>query len=256
MAFADDEQLLLWSKLVFYAPFALLNTATCLTAGQLRDYDDLRHTFNTIAQEIACVAAAEGVEVSASNALDMLKSVHATMESSMRRDWEKGLVPEIDAVGYAVVRRALQHRVLTPHLLSAVQEISRQCRRSPVFAFDAPAPVGPYSQAIRIDEQIFVSGQLPIDADTGLLIDGSFSEQLERTIKNVGAVLAAADCTYDQVTRITIFLADMRYFEEANRIYSRYFTGARPSGTTIAVSGLPRGALVEIDAIATRLNSV
>ncbi|HEY5257800.1 MAG TPA: RidA family protein [Candidatus Baltobacteraceae bacterium] len=120
----------------------------------------------------------------------------------------------------------------------------------PITAPDAPAPIGPYSHAIRADRWLFCSGQTPIDPDTGALVEGDISSQAARALANVGAVLSAAGLTYADVVKTTIFLIDMNDFAAVNAVYERYFGSSKPARSTVAVAALPKGARVEIEAIA------
>ncbi len=117
---------------------------------------------------------------------------------------------------------------------------------------NAPAPIGPYSQAVEINGFVFCSGQIAIDPATGEVKNGSVSEQTELVMKNVGAVLEAAGCTFDNVIKTTIFLTDMADFPAVNEVYGRYFKSAPPARSTVAVAGLPRGVKVEIEVIASK----
>ncbi len=117
---------------------------------------------------------------------------------------------------------------------------------------DAPAPIGPYSQAISSGGHVFCSGQTPIDPATGNLVDGDIEVQTERVLRNLGAVLRAAGVDYANVVKTTVFLIDMADFPRVNAVYERYFAAAKPARTTVAVKALPKGAQVEIDAIAHR----
>jgi 2-iminobutanoate/2-iminopropanoate deaminase len=132
------------------------------------------------------------------------------------------------------------------HTLRHEETMSHQIVRSD----DAPAPIGPYSQAIRSGKTLFCSGQIALDPASGTLIDGDVSAQAEQVMKNLGAVLSAAGYGYADVVKTTIFLVDMNDFAAVNDVYGRYFEASKPARTTIAVAGLPRGARVEIDAIA------
>ncbi|MDP9017044.1 MAG: RidA family protein [Candidatus Eremiobacteraeota bacterium] len=119
-----------------------------------------------------------------------------------------------------------------------------------IFSADAPAPIGPYSQAIQTSHFVFCSGQVPIVPSKGALIEGDISAQAEQALKNLGAVLLAAGAGYGDVVKTTIFLVDMADFASVNTVYARYFGDNKPARTTVAVAGLPLGARVEIDAIA------
>jgi len=117
---------------------------------------------------------------------------------------------------------------------------------------DAPAPIGPYSQGIRHGNELFCSGQTPTDPATGELVEGDVAAQAERALRNLGAVIAAAGFGLEHVVKTSIFLIDMNDFAAVNAVYERYFGEAKPARTTVAVSALPKGSRVEIDAIARR----
>ena len=114
----------------------------------------------------------------------------------------------------------------------------------------APEPIGPYSQAIQTGNELYCSGQIPLDPKTGELITGDAAAQTERVLDNLGAILCAAGYHYDDVVKTTIFLIDMSDFPAVNGVYERYFGTTKPARSTVAVAGLPRGARVEIDCIA------
>ena len=122
-------------------------------------------------------------------------------------------------------------------------------KRDSVSTQHAPAAVGPYSQAIRTDSMIFASGQLGIDPETGKLRDG-VEAQTEQSVKNLASVLEAAGSSLEQVVKTTIFVTDMANFATVNGVYGAAFTGAPPARSTVEVSALPLGGLVEIEAIA------
>jgi 2-iminobutanoate/2-iminopropanoate deaminase len=115
---------------------------------------------------------------------------------------------------------------------------------------EAPAAIGPYSQAVRLGELLFCSGQIPLDPATGEMVTGDAAAQAGRVMENIAAVLSAAGRGFDDVVKTTIFLADMADFAAVNEVYGRCFTGHKPARSTVAVRGLPRGALVEIEVIA------
>lgn len=121
-----------------------------------------------------------------------------------------------------------------------------------VLTSGAPAPIGPYSQAVRSGKELFCSGQIPLDPQTGELIAGDIGAQTQRVLDNLGAVLREAGFDYGDVVKTTIYLIDMQDFAAVNTIYERVFGAAKPARSTVAVAGLPRGARVEIDAIARR----
>jgi 2-iminobutanoate/2-iminopropanoate deaminase len=117
---------------------------------------------------------------------------------------------------------------------------------------DAPAAIGPYSQAIHAGDLVFLSGQVPIDPKTGELVVGDIALQTERVLENLGAVLAAAGCSFGDVVKTTIYLVDLGDFQAVNQTYAKRFTAAPPARATVQVSALPKGARVEIDAIARK----
>lgn len=115
----------------------------------------------------------------------------------------------------------------------------------------APAAIGPYSQAVRAGGLVFTSGQIALDPATGELVPGGIEEQTTRVLDNLGAVLAAAGCAWGDVVRTTIYLADMGDFAVVNRLYGERVAGdVLPARSTVQAAKLPRGAAVEIDAIA------
>lgn len=113
----------------------------------------------------------------------------------------------------------------------------------------APTAIGPYSQAIVCGNMLYTSGQIPLDPDTGVLIQGDVRVQTERVMKNLKAVLEAAGTSFDQVVKTTCFLSDMADFGAFNEVYARYITSA-PARSCVAVKDLPKGALVEVEVIA------
>lgn len=117
---------------------------------------------------------------------------------------------------------------------------------------NAPAPIGPYSQAILAGNELFCSGQIAIDPATGELTGNDAPTQAEQVLKNLGAVLEAAGMNYENVVKTTIFLVDMNDFAAVNAVYAKYFDASKPARSTIAVAALPKSALVEIDAIAKK----
>lgn len=115
----------------------------------------------------------------------------------------------------------------------------------------APAPIGPYNQAVQYGELLFTSGQIPIDPATGAKVEGSIAEQSIQVLENLKAVLESAGTSLDQVLKTTVFLADMGDFPAFNKIYADYFGEENaPARSTIQVAALPIGALVEIECVA------
>ncbi|MCQ4366710.1 MAG: RidA family protein [Sulfolobales archaeon] len=119
-----------------------------------------------------------------------------------------------------------------------------------VFTERAPKPIGPYSQAIRLGNLLFVSGQIPIDPATNEVAKGGIKEQTERVLENVKAILEAANMTLDDVVMAFVYLSDMADFPQFNEVYSRYFKERPPARVTVAVKSLPRDVKVEIAVIA------
>jgi|SRR3954468_18723302 2-iminobutanoate/2-iminopropanoate deaminase len=114
----------------------------------------------------------------------------------------------------------------------------------------APKAIGPYSQGIVVNGLLFTAGQVALDPGTGQLLPGGIAEQTARALENLRAVLAAAGSGFSQVVKTTVFLANMADFTAMNDVYGRVFGEHRPARSTVAVAGLPRGALVEIEVIA------
>src|ERR1043166_7907501 len=115
---------------------------------------------------------------------------------------------------------------------------------------DAPKAIGPYSQAVRSGNLLFLSGQIPLDPATGELVAGGFPSQVRRVFDNLKAVLAAAGATFAHVTRATVYITDLGNFQTLNGIYAEYFGEHKPARSTVGVASLPKGANVEIDLIA------
>ena len=122
--------------------------------------------------------------------------------------------------------------------------------KNAIVSPDAAKPVGPYSAALRAGELLFVSGQVPIDPATGMMVEGDILQQTRRALENVGLLLRAAGLTYASVVRTTVFLADMNDFKAMNEVYSTFFTEPYPARSTVQAARLPRDARIEIDAIA------
>jgi 2-iminobutanoate/2-iminopropanoate deaminase len=114
----------------------------------------------------------------------------------------------------------------------------------------APGAIGPYSQAIRAGDFLFVSGQIPLDPATGALVDGGIADQTRRVLDNLGAILAAAGASFDRVVKTTVYLADMAEFAPMNEVYGKYFPQPAPARATIQAAALPRNVRVEIDLVA------
>jgi 2-iminobutanoate/2-iminopropanoate deaminase len=122
--------------------------------------------------------------------------------------------------------------------------------REGVESADAPAAIGPYSQAIKAGGFLFTSGQIPLDPATGTLVGGDVAAQTHRVLKNLSAVLAAAGSSFDRVVKTTVYLQDMAEFAAMNEVYATYFPSPAPARATIQAARLPRDVKVEIDLIA------
>ncbi len=117
---------------------------------------------------------------------------------------------------------------------------------------NAPAAIGPYSQAVEAGGFVFLSGQIPLDPATGQMVEGDIAAQTERVMLNLEAVLAAAGCSFADVVRAGIFLTDLGDFGKVNEVYGRRFPSSPPARATVQVAALPRGARVEIDLVALK----
>jgi 2-iminobutanoate/2-iminopropanoate deaminase len=122
-------------------------------------------------------------------------------------------------------------------------------RRESMTAPGAPPAVGPYSHAVKAGGLLFCSGQLPVDPDSGQVVEGSVADQARRCLDNLRVVCAAAGAQLTDVVRVGVYVTDMAVFAEVNEVYAAYFDDDPPARTTIAVAGLPLGAQVELDAV-------
>ena len=116
----------------------------------------------------------------------------------------------------------------------------------------APKAIGPYSQAVEVNSILFVSGQIPIDPISGIIIEGGITEQTEQVMKNIGNILDAAGYTFKDVVKSTCLLKDISDFKAMNEVYGRYYTEDQPARAAFAVKDLPLGALIEIETIASK----
>jgi len=121
--------------------------------------------------------------------------------------------------------------------------------RQPIHSDDAPAAIGPYSQAIRAGNTVYLSGQTPMDPKTGQVVEGDIAVQARRALDNLKAVCEAAGGSFDQVVRIGLYLTDLGDFAAVNAVMAEYFSAPYPARSTIEVAGLPKGADFEVDAI-------
>jgi 2-iminobutanoate/2-iminopropanoate deaminase len=114
----------------------------------------------------------------------------------------------------------------------------------------APAAIGPYSQAVRVGNLVYTSGQIPINPATGVFAEGGIKEQTRQSLLNVKAILEAAGLTMSDVVKTTVFMADMNDFADMNAVYAEFFSEPYPARSAVAVKALPKGALVEIEVVA------
>jgi 2-iminobutanoate/2-iminopropanoate deaminase len=117
----------------------------------------------------------------------------------------------------------------------------------------APAAIGPYSQAIDTGVFIYTSGQIPVDPSSGLVVQGGIEEQTKQVFENLRNVLEAAGSGLDQIVKTTVFLKDMGDFAKVNEIYATYFTTPYPARSCVEVAALPKGVMIEVEAVATKL---
>ncbi len=121
-----------------------------------------------------------------------------------------------------------------------------------ILSQNAPAPIGPYSQAVEVGQMVYCSGQIAIDPKSGQVLTGDVKAQAELVMKNIEALLTTANLKFQNIVKTTIFLTDMKDFTLVNEVYGRYFPENPPARSTIAVAGLPKGVQVEIEVIASK----
>ena len=122
--------------------------------------------------------------------------------------------------------------------------------KKPIFTSEAPAAIGPYSQGMRSGRFVFCSGQIPLDPKSGEIVSGDIATQTRRVLDNIAAILNAESLNFDHIVKTTIFLTNLGDFQTVNEIYGSYFKQDPPARSTVQISALPRGANVEIEAIA------
>jgi 2-iminobutanoate/2-iminopropanoate deaminase len=115
----------------------------------------------------------------------------------------------------------------------------------------APAAIGPYSQAIRIGDFLYTSGQIALDPESGIFLSGEIEEETEQTLKNISAILQAGGVNFENVIKTTVYLSDLNDFTRMNQVYEKYFSTNKPARACVQVAALPKGAKIEIDAIAS-----
>lgn len=120
---------------------------------------------------------------------------------------------------------------------------------TPVTTTNAPAAIGPYSQAIRTDSLLFTSGTIPIDPQTGSIPEGSIEDHAHLVFRNLSAIAEAAGTCLAKAVKVTVFLTDMAHFQQVNTVYAQYFTEPYPARSAVQVAALPKGANIEVEAI-------
>jgi 2-iminobutanoate/2-iminopropanoate deaminase len=121
-----------------------------------------------------------------------------------------------------------------------------------IITDQAPAAIGPYSQAIEVNGTLYISGQIPLNPSTGKMVDGGIKEQTNQVLKNIGAILQAAGYNYSHVVKSTCLLSDMENFKDMNEVYAQYYKEDQPARAAYGVVRLPLGALIEIETIAVK----
>jgi len=121
--------------------------------------------------------------------------------------------------------------------------------RQPIHSDHAPAAIGPYSQAVRVGDAVYLSGQIPLDPATGVLVEGDIATQARRAFDNLKAVCEAAGGSLDHIARVGLYLTDLGDFAAVNAVMGEYFSQPYPARSTIEVAGLPKGAAFEVDAV-------
>lgn len=121
-----------------------------------------------------------------------------------------------------------------------------------IFTKNAPAAIGPYSQAVETDGMVFLSGQIPVNPATGNVVDGGVKEQTAQVFENIKSVLAEAGLTVENIVKTTVFLKDMSLFADMNEVYAEYFDKDFPARSAVAVKSLPKDVMVEIECIAVK----
>ena len=147
------------------------------------------------------------------------------------------IFPHITTFAYTLLFYILQNTISMKRIISTA---------------DAPAAIGPYSQAVESNGFLFTSGQIPIDPATGQIVEGDITAQTQQVFKNIRAILQAAGYTMDHILKTTVFLADMNDFAAMNEVYAQQFEGSFPSRSAVAVKTLPMNVLVEIETICAK----
>jgi 2-iminobutanoate/2-iminopropanoate deaminase len=131
-------------------------------------------------------------------------------------------------------------------------DIIRSGMKRIISTTSAPGAIGPYSQAVEANGTLYISGQVPVDPETGKMVEGGITEQTTRVLQNIRAILLAAGYTMNDVVKSTCLLSDMSDFKAMNEVYAQFYTADKPARAAFAVKGLPLGALIEIETVAVR----
>jgi 2-iminobutanoate/2-iminopropanoate deaminase len=137
------------------------------------------------------------------------------------------------------------------HAVPALEQGRKSGVKQTISSSGAPTAIGPYSSALKAGSLLFVSGQVPLDPATGVMVEGDIALQTKRVLDNIGALLQAAGLSFDAVVRTTVFLADLNDFAAMNDVYRTFFSEPFPARSTVQVARLPRDARIEIDVIAS-----
>lgn len=123
-------------------------------------------------------------------------------------------------------------------------------QRKIISTENAPGAVGPYSQAVRVNDLVYTAGQIPLDPATGAMVPDTIEAQTRQVLKNMSAVLEAADSRLDRIVKMTVFMTDLGQFQQMNGVYAEFFPGTPPARSAVEVSALPLGAMIEMEAVA------
>jgi 2-iminobutanoate/2-iminopropanoate deaminase len=162
---------------------------------------------------------------------------------ALLRNWE------IPIVRYFAKKNPLYYKKSKKITIFAA--VKQNKRMKVISTKKAPAAIGPYSQAIQVGNLVYTSGQIPIDPATGTFVEGGIKEQTRQSLRNIKAILEEAGLTMANVVKTTVFMADMNDFADMNAVYAEFFTEPFPARSAIAAKSLPKGALVEIEVVAT-----
>ncbi|AEH24885.1 RidA family protein [Pyrococcus yayanosii] len=119
-----------------------------------------------------------------------------------------------------------------------------------IFTKKAPKPIGPYSQAVKVGSFLFISGQIPIDPETGKLVKGDIKAQTRRVLENIRAIVEAAGGSLEDIVKVTVYLRDLDDFQAMNEVYAEFFSSSKPARAVVEVSRLPKDVAIEVEAIA------